>query len=41
MAEHIDKHEQVDIPLVTAGAVIKTQKGEVIAIVHRQWSTHG
>ena len=29
-----DKHEQVDIPLVTAGAVIKTQKGEVIAIVH-------
>ena len=29
-----DKHEQRDVPLVTAGAVVQTHKGEVIAIVH-------
>ena len=29
----IDNHQIVDIPIVTAGAVIPTQKGEVIAII--------
>jgi hypothetical protein len=31
----IDNHQIVDIPIVTAGAVIKTQRGEVIIIVHQ------
>ena len=31
----IDNHQIVNIPIVTAGAVIKTQRGEVIAIMHQ------
>ena len=31
----IDNHQVVNIPIVTAGAVINTQKGEVIAIMHQ------
>ena len=31
----IDNHQIVDIPVVTAGAVVNTQKGEVIAIMHQ------
>jgi hypothetical protein len=31
----IDNHQMVDIPIVTAGTVIQTQQGEVIAILHQ------
>jgi hypothetical protein len=31
----IDNHQIVDIPIVTAGAVVKTQSGEVIIILHQ------
>jgi hypothetical protein len=31
----IDNHQMVDIPIVTAGAVIQTQRGEVISILHQ------
>ena len=31
----IDNHRMNDIPIVTAGGVINTQKGEVIAIMHQ------
>jgi hypothetical protein len=31
----IDNHQIVDIPIVTAGAVVKTQCGEVIIILHQ------
>ena len=31
----IDNHQIVDIPIVTAGAVVKTQRGEVIIILHQ------
>ena len=31
----IDNHRVTDVPIVTAGAVINTQKGEVIAIMNR------
>src|SRR5687767_12594029 len=31
----IDNHQIVDIPIVTAGAVIPTQRGEVIGIFHQ------
>jgi len=31
----IDDHQIVDIPIVTAGAVISTQRGPVIAIMHQ------
>ena len=31
----IDNHQLVDIPIVTAGAVINTQKGEVIAVMNQ------
>jgi hypothetical protein len=31
----IDNHQIVDIPIVTAGAVVKTQSGEVIIIMHQ------
>ena len=31
----IDNHQIIDIPIVTAGAVIKTQRGDVIAILHQ------
>jgi hypothetical protein len=31
----IDNHQIVDIPIVTAGAVVKTQHGEVIIIMHQ------
>ena len=31
----IDNHQIVDIPIITAGAVINTQKGEVIAIMNQ------
>ena len=31
----IDNHQIVDVPIVTAGAVIQTQLGEVIAIMHQ------
>ena len=30
----IDNHRVTDVPIVTAGAVVNTQKGEVIAIMH-------
>jgi hypothetical protein len=31
----IDNYQMVDIPIVTAGAVIQTQRGEVITILHQ------
>jgi hypothetical protein len=31
----IDNHQIVDIPIATVGAVVKTQSGEVIAIMHQ------
>jgi hypothetical protein len=31
----IDNHQIVDIPIVTAGAVVKTQRGEVVLILHQ------
>jgi hypothetical protein len=31
----IDNHQLVDIPLVTAGAVVRTQRGDIIAIMHQ------
>jgi hypothetical protein len=31
----IDNHQIVDIPIVTAGAVVKTQRGEVIILLHQ------
>jgi hypothetical protein len=31
----IDNHQTVDIPIVTAGAVVKSQRGEVIIIMHQ------
>jgi hypothetical protein len=31
----IDNHQIVDIPIVTAGAVVKTQRGEVVIILHQ------
>jgi hypothetical protein len=31
----IDNHQIVDIPIVTAGAIVKTQRGEVIIILHQ------
>jgi hypothetical protein len=31
----IDNHQIVDIPIVTAGAVLKMQRGEVIIILHQ------
>jgi hypothetical protein len=31
----IDNHQIVDIPIVTAGAVVKMQRGEVIIILHQ------
>jgi hypothetical protein len=31
----IDNHQIVDIPIVTAGAVVKTQRGEVIIVMHQ------
>jgi hypothetical protein len=31
----IDNHQIVDIPVVTAGAVMKTQRGEAIIIMHQ------
>jgi hypothetical protein len=31
----IDNHQIVDIPIVMAGAVVKTQRGEVIIIMHQ------
>jgi hypothetical protein len=31
----IDNHQIVDIPIVTAGAAVKTQRGEVIIILHQ------
>jgi hypothetical protein len=31
----IDDHQIVDIPIITAGAVIKTQRGEAIIIMHQ------
>ena len=31
----IDNHRVTDVPIVTAEAVINTQKSEVIAIMHR------
>jgi hypothetical protein len=31
----IDNHQIVDIPIVTAGAVLKTQRGEVIIVMHQ------
>jgi hypothetical protein len=30
-----DNHQIVDIPIVTAGAVVKTQRGEVIIFLHQ------
>jgi hypothetical protein len=31
----IDNHQMVDIPIVTAGAVVKSQCGEVIIVMHQ------
>jgi hypothetical protein len=31
----IDNHQIVDIPIATVGAVVKTQRGDVIAIMHQ------
>jgi hypothetical protein len=31
----IDNHQIVDIPIVTAGAVVKSQCGEVIIVMHQ------
>jgi hypothetical protein len=31
----IDNHQIVDIPIVAAGAVVKTQRGEVIVFLHQ------
>jgi hypothetical protein len=31
----IDNHRMTDVPIVTAGMVVNTQKGEVIAILHQ------
>jgi hypothetical protein len=31
----IDNHQIVDIPIVTAGAIVKTQRGEVIIFLHQ------
>jgi hypothetical protein len=31
----IDNHQIVDIPIVTAGAVVKTQRGEVIIFLYQ------
>ena len=31
----IDNHQIIDIPIVTAGAIINTQRGEVIGIFHQ------
>ena len=36
----IDNHELVDIPIVTAGGVVESQNGPVIAILH-QYAYHG
>ena len=33
--EGIDKHRLPDIPIVTAGAVVTTQKGDVIAVMNQ------
>jgi hypothetical protein len=30
----IDNHQIVDIPIVTAGAIVKSQRGEVIIVLH-------
>jgi hypothetical protein len=35
----IDNHQIVDISIVTAGAVVKTQRGEVIIILHQYANT--
>jgi hypothetical protein len=38
----IDNHQIVDIPIVTAGAVVNTQRGEVIIIMHQYaWTKKG
>jgi hypothetical protein len=38
----IDNHQIVDIPIVTAGAVVSTQRGDVIIIMHRYaWTMKG
>jgi hypothetical protein len=31
----IDDHQIVDMPIITAGAVVKTQQGEAIVIMHQ------
>ena len=31
----IDNHQIVDIPIVTAGGVVNTQRGPVIAVMHQ------
>ena len=31
----IDNHRMIDIPIVTAGGIVNTQKGEVINILHQ------
>ena len=36
----IDNHELTDIPIITAGGVVHTQHGDVIAILH-QYAWHG
>jgi hypothetical protein len=38
----IDNHQIVDIPIVTAGAVVNTQRGEVIIIMNQYaWTKKG
>jgi hypothetical protein len=38
----IDNHQIVDIPIVTAGAVVSTQRGDVIIIMHQYaWTKKG